>query len=539
MQIESLAYDRLPFTKLFKDYTGDFNSLAPFYKYDPFNEDHFTESLERVGSTYPLSRPKLVEWLTDFNNDFDPPESTLRNISRLEDERAAVFVTGQQVTLLGGPLYTIYKTLTTIQLSRYWERQLDVPVVPVFWLADEDHDYEEVKQVTVPKSGKLLHASYDNPRETNPAASEVVLDADFSQTLDYLRQEMRDTDFSDRMWSMVEESYTEGTTLGRAFGRLLLSLFSEQGLVLAGSHDATAKNLSKEVLADSVTQIEQIREALDQQTRKLAADYHQQVKVYDSNLFLHSEKGRVKIHHEDGSWYTDHGQRWSGEELVDSINQKPERFSPNVFLRPILQDHLLPTIGYVGGPGEIAYYGQMKQMYTIFDRQMPIIFPRLSATVIESKIDRIFDELPFQIPDYQQRIEDLESQYAREVEEVDVDGIFDEWKKQVQQLSDTKSEQIKEIDPTLEKAVGKATAVYFNELDKLRGKVHRSTKQQEETQLKRLRKIKNQLFPEHTLQERVICSLFYMNKYGLDLWDQLLNQLSYDSSYRKHQIIYI
>ena len=208
-----------------------------------------------------------------------------------------------------------------------------------------------------------------------------------------------------------------------------------------------------------------------------------------------------------------------------------------MFLRPIMQDFFLPTLGYVAGPGETAYYAQMKRFYDSFALTMPVIFPRLSATFIEPAIDRILDELPFEIHEYNSRIEDLESEFVDRTEQVDIEAIFSDWKEKVEEISQEKTESIKKIDPTLEGAAGKASSVYMGELDKLKGKVYRAVKQQEQTQLNRIKKIKAQLFPNGTPQERVVASIYFMNKYGVSIWDELLDNLGEDESFNSHKLI--
>ena len=296
-----------------------------------------------------------------------------------------------------------------------------------------------------------------------------------------------------------------------------------------------------------------MREALQKQTDRLGENFHQQVTLYDSNLFyLNEERGRwlnpdrasqlLKIVRNGNGWKTDGGTEWSTGELVNHIEKDPHSFSPNVFLRPVLQDRFLPTLGYVAGPGEIAYYGQMKLFYECFDMQMPAIFPRLSGTLIEPAIDRIVDELPFDFHEYDKRIEDLESEFVDKTEQVDIESIFQSWKEESEETAQPHVETIKQIDPTLEGAAGKAVSAFHGELDKLKGKVYRSVKQQEQTQLERIRKIKTHLFPQGGLQEREIGSLYYMNKYGVDLWDRLIEKMEENpdsDSLDKHALIYL
>jgi len=180
----------------------------------------------------------------------------------------------------------------------------------------------------------------------------------------------------------------------------------------------------------------------------------------------------------------------------------------------------------------------MKEMYQIFDRKMPVIIPRFSITLVESAIDRILEKLPFEVQTYNDRIEDLEKRFVDQTEEVDIEKFFGIWKQQMEDLTSAKKDEIKEIDPSLAGSVGKAKAVYFSELDKLKGKVYRSVKQQENVQLNRISKIKNNLFPNGNLQEREIAFIYFMNKYGNDIWIELMALIE-DDIPDNHKLIYL
>src|SRR5699024_1010520 len=181
----------------------------------------------------------------------------------------------------------------------------------------------------------------------------------------------------------------------------------------------------------------------------------------------------------------------------------------------------------------------MKSFYASFERAMPVIFPRLSGTLIEPAVDRIIAELTFEFDDYSQRIEDLESTYVEHSEQVDIEALFSDWKQKVEQISEIQTSVIAEVDATLEGAAGKATAVYYGELDKLKGKVYRAVKQQDQTQLNRIRKIKIHLFPENELQERFLSPIYFMNKFGVDIWDDLLASLDEEETLNRHKLFEI
>ncbi len=538
MQVSNYSFEHLPFSDLFKTYLSNFDKLSDFYATNPFDEQAISQKINQY--EFSGDREQTADILSSFNDQFDIHKAAKNNLQRLNDERSLVIVTGQQLGVYGGPLYTIFKTVSTIHLARQIERKFDRPVIPVFWLADEDHDYEEVRSLSVLKNEKVLEVTLPSKENHLSTVAEMAITDEIEQLRSDLKSSLYDTDFSDELWSILEASYKSGQTFLQAFGQLIATLFSKHGLVLAGSNNPKVKQATGKFLSKSIAQADDIRAELEAQTDRISEQYHQQVTLYDSNLFyLDGEAGRTKIARNGDGWKTDSGIKWKTDQLVDAINEEPQKFSPNVLLRPILQDALLPTLGYVAGPGETAYYGQMKNMYSCFDLEMPIIFPRLSATLIEPAIDRIINELPFQFHEFENRIEDLESAYVDRTEQRDIETIFDDWKQKVEKLAEPKTNEIADVDPTLEGAAGKATAVYFNELDKLKGKVYRAVKRQDETQLKRIRRIKANLFPDGSLQEREIASIFYMNKYGVDIWDKLLEALDEQEQFDHHKLIYL
>lgn len=536
MQIKSYPFSKLPFSDLFQHYVEDFEKLSRYYETNPFRKD----SLRQAADSYAFggNRKESAEILREVNRRYQPDEKALHNIERLENEDALAIVTGQQLGVLGGPLYTVFKTIGTIHLANRMEKLLGRAVIPVFWLADEDHDYQEVQRITVIGSREAETFSLPDKSEHLPPVAELS----YTKELDSLKKELRevlyDTDFSEELWSLLDTAFEPGKRFDYSFGDYIARLFSGHGLVLAGSNHKAVKEHTKECMHQAIAEADLFRDALQDQTEALKKEYHQQVTLYDSNLFyLDPEAGRLKITRNGDGWKTESGREWQTAQLLDEIDTDPQNFSPNVFLRPVMQDLFLPTFGYVAGPGETAYYGQMKKFYQAFDLKMPVIFPRLSATIVEPAIYRILDELPFEIHEYNKRIEDLESDFVDRTEQVDIEAIFSDWKEKVQQISKQKTGEIVQVDQTLKGAAGSATSVYMGELDKLKGKVYRAVKQQEQTQLNRIRKIKGQLFPDGGPQERSIAGIYFMNKYGVDIWNRLLESLDADETFDNHKII--
>ncbi|MEX0906309.1 MAG: bacillithiol biosynthesis cysteine-adding enzyme BshC [Balneolaceae bacterium] len=520
MSCTSVPFQSLPFPELFKDYISQNPKLSEFFSGSPFSDSEIEKKIETFRFTG--NRKKTVELLKDFNQQFNPPAETIQSLNKLSDEKSFAVVTGQQLILYGGPVFTIYKVLTAIELSNKWQKKYNKPFVPVFWLADEDHDFEEVSKIGFPGTDEFNEINIGALGEGNETAGELSLNGSFSEFRKSLEESQIETEFSRDLWKALDDFYSSGEKLRTAFGRLLLFLFGKHGLVLAGSNDQAIKNHVVQPLQKSVVNYKELYKSLQGTTRGLVKKgYQAQVQVQESNLFWIDEyRQRKKINVKDNRWAVEKdGREWSTEQLSKEIEKQPHRFSPNVFLRPVVQDTLLPSITYIGGPGEIAYYSQMKNFYRNFDMEMPLIFPRFSATVLESGIDRIKEKLPFSFPDYFDRIEDLESRYIQNKNSVDVEQLFAQWKNRTDELTKEIKTKIGEIDPTLAGSAGKAKAVYLAELDKLKGKIYRSIKQQEKIQLERLHKIKNNINPNKNLQEREVAFIYFMNKYGLDIWD--------------------
>jgi len=539
VKIESNQFSELPFSKLFTDYVSGRSAIQSFFEVPILDKTAVQSHLDNF--TFKGNREEAAELIKNFNKKFTSDKNVFNQIEYLKEHDTLTVVTGQQVTICGGPLYTIYKTASAIVYARQLSKLSGRRVVPVFWLADEDHDIDEVSTLTTLNSNGLSENRYHhkNYSHSPPPAGTIKLGDEFERFKEELKSSLDETDFSESVWELFNECYQKENTFAQGFGRLLLSLFGSHGLVLAGSYDDSVKQYSRELFAASVKLREKANHELDESTYRLIENgYHGQVQVQPSNLFyVDEEQGRQKIQYVDGRWIIP-GKSWSDSELLDEIDTFSERFSPNVFLRPLLQDRLLPVVAYVGGPGEIAYYAQMKRFYGVFGQKMPVIVPRFSGTIIEASIDRIMDDLPFSWTEYNQRIEDLETEYVKKTESVDIEKLFTIWRSHIEELSRAKKSEISEIDPTLEGTVGKAKATYFSELDKLKGKVYRSVKKQDQIQIDRINRIKNNLFPNNNLQEREISSLHYMNKYGLSVWDRLIESLKDEEPFT-HKKIYI
>jgi len=518
LEINSKAFSELSFGSLFVRLMDNDPKVRGLYAHDPFD---FQELIHKPSA----ANKDASSLLRAFNMPFGISAETEYNIALLAESGTKCIVTGQQLTVFGGPLYTFFKIATAIAEAKRLTRETGVNVVPVFWMADEDHDYDEVASVSLIKGSEIeTHVLADGSFHPLPVADRLI-GATIKDFTDEVFESMGTTDFTPELRQIIEEAYTEGQTHRKAFGTLIARIFGKHGLVLAGSNDPGMKALLMPVMVRAVDQPDVIFNALEGQSLEVDALASRQAQVSDSLLFyLNPQLGgaRERIRHDAGLWTAGESNHWTTEELTDVIMRHPEHFSPNVFLRPILQDVLLPTLAYVAGPGEMAYYAQMKQLYEIFGLEMPIITPRHSATLVEPAIRRLISELPFDIVDYKDRVEELEKQYMSKHAGLDPVQLAEEWLSELTAVSQKYIQAVGDEDPTLKASADKLISEFESSIDRVKGKLIRSVKQKEQMSLNRIHRVKNALFPDNGLQERTISGIYFMNKYGLEIWDRII-----------------
>lgn len=521
MRSRSTPFDSLPFSTLFQEYTRDPDSLRSFFDGNPWNERDLkarSNEFQFVGD-----RSASVKALREFNRSLGMSEKGLQQIDRLEEPDALAVVTGQQLTLYGGPLFTVYKTLTAIVYARRWEKVLDRPIVPVFWLADEDHDFDEAIELGLLHHDRWVPLKMQSESGGGPVGRDL-LGPEFKAFESEFFELLPESDFTPDVRELMQKTYHDKATFRDAFAGLLLHLFEREGLILAGSDDPAIKALTSLPMRTSAAQPEDVVRSLEQQSVELEQrGYGRQAMVQPSNIFyLDPKNGRQKLRLEENAWNNGNGRCWEKSELLKEMDTHPERFSPNVFLRPLMQDRLLPTLAYVCGPGELAYYAQMKDLYQLVGQRMPLLLPRFSATLVEPSIERVAGELPFELIDYVQRPEDLETQFVRKNCQYEIETLFESWRDEIRTGATARIEQIASVDPTLEASADKALTRALNEVSDLEKRTWRAVKKQQSISINRIHRIREHLFPSGKPQERQLSVIYYLNRYGTDLWRRLL-----------------
>ena len=529
---------------LFADYCTRFEAVADAYT------GNWTDAADRqaaadAAADRPADRTVLAEVLHYQNASWGAGEATRRNIETLRDPDSVAVVTGQQVGLFTGPLYTIYKTITTLKLADDLAELTGQPVVPVFWVEGEDHDFDEIAGTQVLRHNELVdlrysgHAEADAPADGNlGAVGRLPLADQIGRVLEQLDAALPDSDFKAAVMEPVRAAYAAGTPLEDAFARLLTSLFDGSGLVLVNPDDRRLKALARPLFRREITDPETSSARVQQAGRRLAeAGYHVQVRTRATNLFLLDDAGRHPIDlRGDGRFElrTD-GRTFSEADLLDRLADDPEAFSPNVVLRPLMQDRILPTAAYVAGPSEVSYFAQYRGVYEWAEMDMPMIHPRASVSLVESKVEKVLDKFDLSICRFGDPLDALFQEIVVREMEVDVDEIFQEAMQPIHESINDLKPDVEAVDRTLIKSAEATRASLIEAMNALKHKVVKAEKRQKDEVRAQLEKAHANLRPGGALQERTVNVLYFLNKYSRELLDDLREVLSTDTS--SHQVV--
>ncbi|MFQ5778865.1 MAG: bacillithiol biosynthesis cysteine-adding enzyme BshC, partial [Terriglobia bacterium] len=359
MESHCLSFAEIPHsTPLFLAYVYHYARVSAFYRYDPFDPASFRAAAGQV-ELEPGRRRQVAQVLAEQCQRFGAGPQSEENIARLRDAETVAVVTGQQTGLFGGPAYSIYKALTAVHLAEKLTRE-GTPAVPVFWLASEDHDFQEVNHTLFLDNGGRCLALHDS---SSPHEGAPVGQIAFSPSIDALRQR------AVRLWPAEARSeaesllsgYAPGANYADAFGRLLQRLLSARGLIVLDPAHPTLHALSRPLFRRALEQAEGLRARLRVRDRELSrAGYHAQVRLRDNAtlLFLNLNGRRSPLRRRSQGFFLPGPGERSLASLLEELEDTPERFSANALLRPLIQDFLLPTVAYVAGPAEVAYYAQ-------------------------------------------------------------------------------------------------------------------------------------------------------------------------------------
>jgi bacillithiol synthase len=502
---------RIPFgslpsmSALFLDYVSDWTRLRKFYPH--------AYSLESIAAFARQRQPLSAAHRERLCSSLAGDQDSIKKIA----QGAVAVITGQQPGLFTGPNYTILKALTVIKLARALENT-GVPAVPIFWIAAEDHDYQEIESASVlDRDSNLLTVRVDLSNPESAPVGWLTLRGDVAEARSKCLSNLPQSEFQPEVKEVLESAYKPGISPVDAFLTMLEKLFKGTGLVIANPLQPELRKLAEPTLREAVRRNSEIRQAVIARSRALTDHgYHEQVKV-DQNftgLFAYREKSRQPLR---------------PDELREDVP-----LSANVLLRPAMQDAIFPTAAYVGGPAEVAYFAQAAAVYDILQRPVPPVFPRISVTVLEPRIDRALKKYDLAFPDVFRGRDFLLRKAVASVHGVEsFDAVRDRLAAELESLRAV----LNAVDPTLGGALDNSQQKVLHQVETLKTKFVNAEARRNEILERHLDAIMNSLFPEKKLQERVVNITSFLIRYGLGFIPQLERELDLDS--REHQVIEI
>lgn len=530
---------RIDISPLANDYIYAYDKVGAFFNGDFRNLAAFHHQTEKVNSR-DLNRESLAAVLLKQNRDYGCGSQTCENIDRLTQDHACAVVTGQQVGLFSGPFYTIYKALTTIKLSEHLNQNCRGSYMPVFWLASDDHDFAEIDHINLlNEDNQVAKIHYKSPLSTlKIPVSKLTLTSEMSNCIQRLQDLTQNSEFKPKILSHLSEAYQVDRTFAEVFARWMTRLFKSYGLVFVDASHPDLKKLGKKVFAHEITEYSpSTKQVLKTSDKLRQAGYHTQVQLHEGilNIFL-VEQERQTIQSEDEDFFIKGlEQTYKKSELLALLDEKPEIFSPNVLLRPIYQDALLPTVAYVGGPAEIAYFAQMKGVYESFGLPMPVIYPRKTVTLIEKHIDNVLKKYDINVRDIWEGVDGIINESVKKQIPGSIDEVFRSASLHLGQDLQSIKKEIMGFDPTLEKSVALASRRMDQQMKFLEEKILRAVKKRNKTITQQLQKAKNNLYPGNRLQERIFNIVPFLIKYGYPFLDKLYETIDLEDY--DHQVI--
>ncbi len=544
-----IPYNKLPgFNEFFLEYLNDYNTLKAFFNYNYKEKEGIFKSIADKEANYLnkkiFTRDDLSDILMIQNKFFNASEETIKNIELLRKENTFAVVTGQQTGILTGNLYTLIKAINVYQLSlKYSEYFPEINFVPIFWLETDDHDFLEVNNVNIyNKENNLDKVEYFEGGEVkerylNPINS-IIFDDFIEKFKNDLREKLLVTEFSEKVFDYINRSYKPGISFPIAFARFLNYLIGDLGIIFCNPADKEIKKLLIPIFEKELNTYPETCERVIEASAIIEQKYEPQVKPQPINVFYVHNDHRYLIEPRPDNIFAlkNSRQRFEKSQLMEQLYNTPENFSSNVILRPICQDYLLPTIAYIGGPSEIAYFGQYKNVYEFFEVNMPVIHPRTSITLLENRITNFISKNGIMLEElYDEK--KVTSKFMNKINELKVDDIFNNLKDELNALYYSFGIDLERIDKNLLNTFKSKNEKYLETLEYIKQKFVESQVQQNESAILKLKSTIQSVYPDETLQERYINIVYFINKYGFDIIRKLIDSI--DINNFNHQVIEI
>ncbi|WP_110112929.1 bacillithiol biosynthesis cysteine-adding enzyme BshC [Bacillus sp. CGMCC 1.16541] len=528
MQVTDVSFTST--NQLTNDYINGIDKALAFFHYNIHEQDVYKKRVRDLkAQSYP--REELVGYLRAFNKKHGASSKTLENIEKLRDLNSVVVIGGQQAGLLTGPLYTIHKVISIVLFARQQEKALGIPVLPVFWIAGEDHDFAEINHVYVSDKQKLIKKALKNKQQTKEMVSSMTIDHQACEKwIEGVFQSFSETEHSNNVRALVMDCLTEAKTYVDFFATLTTRLFAHTGLILIDAASPEVRKIESSFFVNLVEQNANLSASVINQQSEVKQLYKPLIDATEktAHLFYSKEGERILLERDGGSqqFVGKQGEiALSQEELLFVARNHPERLSNNVVTRPIMQEFLFPTLSFIAGPGEVAYWAELKPAFELFNFKMPPVLPRLSYALIDRTIESYMKELNISIEEalnsgiHQQReswlMNDVRNPY---------EAYFNQAKEEFEKVHQKLRKNVLQEDPYFEELLLKNRVNIQKQLEVAQKIVEAKQLTKNEAILKKYNAIELAVRPMGAPQERVWNVCYYLNKYGVQFVSDLLRQ---------------
>ncbi|MFB1051923.1 bacillithiol biosynthesis cysteine-adding enzyme BshC [Paraliobacillus sp. JSM ZJ581] len=540
MEIHPVTITQQP---LLKDYYNQKQQIMNKFSYDPYRKETMKKRLSDIEKqTY--DRNQLADVLFDLNRRWNANEMTFQHIEALRNPSSVAVIGGQQAGLLSGPLYTIHKIVSIIVFAKQQQQLLNVPVIPVFWIAGEDHDFDEIDHIMVPNNKKMKKHRIEQRILGKQPISELELDHEkVLFWLDTLFEQMEETLHSRALFDLLVKQLNQSNTYVDFFAQLIHELFAHEGLVLIDSGDDQVRKMESGCFAQLINHQPNISKQVYQQLQSVKQEGYSvsiDVDENDAHLFYHVNGERVLlIKDTEGRWVGKNGEcRLTTNELLQIAEKSPERLSNNVVTRPVIQEWLFPTLAFMAGPGELGYWSVLKPAFQALGLNMPPVYPRLSLTIINRKNENFSKQFDMPIDEVINKGVQLKKMnWLAMQQHPPLNALVDQLSISVDQMHQPLRKIASSYGPDLEDLANKNLAYIQDHIQFLQKAIDKEITKKNQHVIDKFDNMEVMLHPENGLQERCWNIIYFINQYGFD-WLKNLTDYPY-SFLENHYVVKI
>ncbi|MDQ0244200.1 bacillithiol biosynthesis cysteine-adding enzyme BshC [Bacillus fengqiuensis] len=525
MEIKDISFPSA--NRLLEGYKRGEDVVMSFFHYNIHDEKMYQQRVDDL-TQFSYPREELAAYLAAYNEKYDADERTMSNIFKLKDHRSVVVVGGQQAGILTGPMYTVNKVLSILKFAKQQEEKLNVPVIPIFWIAGEDHDFAEINHVFVEKDGMLVKRVVPQKVLEKKMASDVLIDQKACQKwIQEIFQTFGETDHSRKVLEFALKSLESSHTYVDFFAKLTMKLFAGTGLVLMDSASPELRKVESSFFMQLIEENEQLSKAVLKQQRLVEQQHPRSIQVDEqtAHLFYYDNNERILLERRAGRFEGKSNETvLTKEELLQIARTSPELLSNNVVTRPLMQEFLLPTLAFIAGPGEVAYWAELKQAFELFRFKMPPIVPRLSYAIVERDVNRNIRDLELTIEYVLQKgIKAEKEKWLQKYVKYPYDNYFEQARQELEIVHETLRNNVLREDETFKETLEKNRNILQNQLDIVRKIVESKQVTKHKVTIKKFDDIEHALAPTGSPQERIWNIFYFLNKHGLDFVSRLSN----------------